>query len=427
MISFGAWNVRGLNKAKTQLEVAHFLSQHNISLIGLLETKMKRKGLGSLYLHIFPSWCFTSNLSWHDGGRIIVAWRSTDVHVAVLVCHSQFIHVEVTPAFGAKFMCTFVYGATLRKDRQQLFDELQGLGSSMKSPWIILGDFNCVANLDECIGSSVRFAEVQPLRDCMALCNVHDLNYHGRFFTWNNKQAGANRVMSKIDRVLGNEYWEDSFPMAMVNFLAEGEFDHTPMIVSFSEIPLAKKSFRFFNSWALKDGFIESVRETWSIEIDGCVSYKISQKLRLLKSKLKQLYGKEHLQFEVDKAYADLLFVQNDLHERVGDPSLASQEQAAATHYHLLRKELEAGLRQKAKMNWVKFGDDNTAFFHQSVKCRSRHNRVAYIRFKGRDITVPLEIHKAFFEFYSDLFCVEDRGKTTIKVDTVYQGPVLSP
>ena len=73
MISFGAWNVRGINKARKQIEVAQFLSYHNVSLIGLLETKVKCKGLGSLYLRIFPNWCFTTNLAWHEGGRIIVA------------------------------------------------------------------------------------------------------------------------------------------------------------------------------------------------------------------------------------------------------------------------------------------------------------------------------------------------------------------
>ena len=80
------------------------------------------------------------------------------------------------------------------------------MSKSITSPWIILGDFNRVANLDERIGSPVRLVEVQPLRDCMALCNVHDLKHHGNFFTWTNKQGGDNQVMSKIDRVLGNDH-----------------------------------------------------------------------------------------------------------------------------------------------------------------------------------------------------------------------------
>ena len=64
MINFGAWNVRGLNKVNKQLEVAQYLSTHNISLIGLLETKIKRSSLGALYLRGFPGWCITSNISW---------------------------------------------------------------------------------------------------------------------------------------------------------------------------------------------------------------------------------------------------------------------------------------------------------------------------------------------------------------------------
>ena len=114
MISFGAWNVRGINKARKQIEVAHFLSYHNVSLIGLLETKVKRKGLGSFYLRRFPNWCFTTNLTWHDGDRIIVDWRTTDFHVDILSCQSQFIDVAVAPNNGDSFRCTFVYGSTMK-------------------------------------------------------------------------------------------------------------------------------------------------------------------------------------------------------------------------------------------------------------------------------------------------------------------------
>ena len=117
------------------------------------------------------------------------------------------------------------------------------------------------------------------------------------------------------------------------------------MLVSFSDFQQTKKPFRFFNCWVIKKGFLESIRETWSIEIESCVSYQITQKLRLLKSKLKTLFGKEHLQMEVDRAHAELIYVQNQLHEHLGDPTLATQEQVAATHLHQLKKELETSLR----------------------------------------------------------------------------------
>lgn len=175
----------------------------------------------------------------------------------------------------------------------------------------------------------MRLAEVQPLRDCFAHYGLHDLNYHGRFFTWTNKKEGNNWVMSKIDRVLGNDYWEDRFPATLVHFLAEGEYDHTPMIMSFSTPSYARKPFRFFNCWAQKEGFMEVVRDQWSIDIEGCVSFQITQKLRLLKSKLKLLYGKDRFQLEVEQATSELLHYQNLLHTSPGDPHLASQEKNA--------------------------------------------------------------------------------------------------
>lgn len=106
MISFGAWNVKRLNKTRKQLEVARFISYHNLSLVGLLETKVKRKELRALYLRMFPSWCLTSNLAWHEGGRIIVGWNSVDVHVDILRCQSQYIHLVVSPVRGTQFVCT---------------------------------------------------------------------------------------------------------------------------------------------------------------------------------------------------------------------------------------------------------------------------------------------------------------------------------
>ena len=40
MINFGAWNVRGVNMTRKLLEVARLISYHNLSLVGLLESKV---------------------------------------------------------------------------------------------------------------------------------------------------------------------------------------------------------------------------------------------------------------------------------------------------------------------------------------------------------------------------------------------------
>ena len=58
--------------AKKQLEIARFLKTHNISLFGLLETKVKQHNLGQLYQHLCIEWCFSHNLARSDKGRIVI-------------------------------------------------------------------------------------------------------------------------------------------------------------------------------------------------------------------------------------------------------------------------------------------------------------------------------------------------------------------
>lgn len=87
------------------------MSEFNNSLIGLLETKIKRSALGALYLRVFPEWCINRNIAWRDGGRIIVGWQNEDIQIEILQYDSQYIHVMGDHRTGARFHCTFVYGS----------------------------------------------------------------------------------------------------------------------------------------------------------------------------------------------------------------------------------------------------------------------------------------------------------------------------
>ena len=71
--------------------------------------------------------------------------------------------------------------------RVNLFSMVDTLARSIRNPWIVLGDFNCIANLNQRIGHPARMSEITPLRQCMVACDLHDMKVNGRFFTWNNK------------------------------------------------------------------------------------------------------------------------------------------------------------------------------------------------------------------------------------------------
>lgn len=93
---------------------------------------------------------------------------------------------------------------------------------------MLLGDFNCVLNTDERVSSAVRLNEIAAFKDCMNDCKMQDIKSSGNFFTWNNKHEGNKSVFSKLDRVLANEEWLETYDNAEVCYMNEGDFDHCP-------------------------------------------------------------------------------------------------------------------------------------------------------------------------------------------------------
>ena len=61
-------------------------------------------------------------------------------------------------------------------------------------------------------------------------------------------------------------------------------------------------------------------------------------------------------------------------------------------------------------MNWIKFGDGNTKFFHQSICRRIKTNRISHLHVSGCDITDPALIRREFFLLNSNLFALSIQG-----------------
>jgi hypothetical protein len=71
-------------------------------------------------------------------------------------------------------------------------------------------------------------------------------------FTWSNMQNPP--ILSKLDRVLINSGWNDSFPNSVVRTLPRITSDHFPIKIEVStNIPRAQV-FRYYNNWPLSMG-----------------------------------------------------------------------------------------------------------------------------------------------------------------------------
>ena len=76
--------------------------------------------------------------------------------VDVRVCSNQLIHLFVILTMGDPFFYTFIHGASEKNARLQLFSQLKLISKGIDMAWVVLGDFYCLANLDERLGQTVR-------------------------------------------------------------------------------------------------------------------------------------------------------------------------------------------------------------------------------------------------------------------------------
>ncbi|XP_056691798.1 uncharacterized protein [Spinacia oleracea] len=311
----------------------------------------------------------------------------------------NFIHCNITTIHKKiRFACTFVYAFNGVSERVPLWKDLQTIAAGCGGAWVCMGDFNNLLNLDERIGRPVRIGEVKPMRDCFSVCKLEDIKNAGCFFTWTNKQEGENRVMSKIDRVVANQDWVDCFDTAVANFLPEGAFDHCPTIIKSYSTDATHKPFRFFNMWCNATGFEELVARAWEVHIRGDTL-----------------------------ALAELTEAHTHLHSNPLCDDLKRKEYAAHQVYLEVHKSYIDFLKQKAKIDWLATGDENTKLFHQCLKQRKQKNAI-YSIIDGNGVwrDDPGSVKDAFLNFYQTLLGTTMGARKHVNPTIVAMGSSLS-
>ncbi|XP_074271256.1 uncharacterized protein LOC141595185 [Silene latifolia] len=255
---------------------------------------------------------------------------------------TRTIFSEVTDNVrGFKFKLTVVYDFNKLAERKDLWKSIIKYAHWGTGPWMIYGYFNNVMYPDERIGTDISWAEIRQFHDTCNSSNLHTIKTMGAFFTWNNKHKVGIRVFSRIDRVLHNDDWLIEYPDSVAHFLPEGLYDHSPCIISMREQYLSSpKGFRYFNMW---EGF-QNIEHT----------FKVAEKA--------------------------LFCIQEELNRNPTDVILNDNEKVASQEVQNLLKAKQMFLSQKANLQCVLEGEDNSAYFHSVIKKRRwlRRSRILW-------------------------------------------------
>ncbi|XP_056697932.1 uncharacterized protein [Spinacia oleracea] len=251
---------------------------------------------------------------------------------------------------------------------------------NVQSPWIICGDFNCVIVVNERIGAPVRHMEIVDINNYMHGCGMEDVKCVGNLYTWNNKQQGADRVFSKLNRILANAAWQDCYPSAE------------------AWVNGGRKPFKYFTMWKSSRSFNAIVTDAWNTHINGSKMFCVVTKLTKVKFSLKELNK---------NGFSDIWNYR---------PSMII---GLNTRYIL------NFLSQKAKLAWIKAGDENTALFHQSIRSRQVQNQIYSIHdMRGDWKDQSADVSEVFLNYYKMLLGSVHEDKTPIITQVVHTGPV---
>lgn len=219
---------------------------------GLVETHVKQPKNKKFINGMLPGWSFEDDYGFSELGKIWVVWHLS-VKVVVISKSLQMVTCEVVwPDSQKVVVISVVYASNCAVARTGLWEELMDLSSSLilnGKPWLVLGDFNQVLHPSEHSRAVSRKVDkrTRAFRQCLLEVDLSDLNFRGNTFTWWNKNK-TRPVAKKLDGILVNDLWIDSFPLAVASFGSPDFSDHASLTVVLNpQSQKHRKPFKFYN------------------------------------------------------------------------------------------------------------------------------------------------------------------------------------
>ncbi|XP_040942293.1 uncharacterized protein [Gossypium hirsutum] len=243
-------------------------------------------------------------------------------------------------------------------------------------------------------------------REVLKECQLIDVGYSGTWYTWEKGNLPETNIRERLDRGVANEKWMELFPRGNIHHLTSSLSDHCPLLISttnesrFKGIP----SFKFEAWWTTKESIEDEIKKSWESS-NGSIFEKI-EILQISLSKWAKSIKKER------KGLTDKLTkVLEDLMEKERDDDIMAQIIDMRIHLNMEIDKEEMYWEQRARANWLKLGDKNTAFFHKYASMRKRINTISRLDTDdGNGIFEESEINETATKYFQNLFSTNGVG-----------------
>nr|GFB69864.1 hypothetical protein [Tanacetum cinerariifolium] len=201
---------------------------------------------------------------------------------------------------------------------------------------------------------------------------------------------------------MANSAFQNHFVGAHAIFKPYRVSDHSPSILCIPTMSKTNpKPFKLFNILTSHEKFLDVVKAEWDHYISGFHMYRVVKKLKNLRKPFqKLLYEKGDLHANVNRLRNDLDAIQTSLDTGPFNVALREKEATCIVEFNNAVLIEERFLKQKAKIQWLKEGDSNYAYFHKAVKSRVSRSRIDVITNSEGIIYENDMVPNAFVEHY---------------------------
>jgi hypothetical protein len=380
-------------------------------LVFLMETRMQQNKADRVRIKLGFDNCFVVNSKGKSGGLMLLWNSSCGVEIQNYSRRHVNAVVQRSPD-DLKWKFTGFYGHPEAGRRSESWSLLRHLASLSPGPWLCLGDFNEIVCMGEKTSKAARsYSQIRAFQSALSDSGLGDLGYKGPKFTWCNGREGCWNNKERLDRAVANAEWCSFFNLVNVEVLPRTCSDHSPILVSVSstrEVVWPKcKIFRFEAGWAKCKEQGEVIRKAWKPKLNSESPWiTVKRNLKECTNALKLWASSQKISMEQK---IELLQKQLSLIQMRGDEVSLVEEKR-------LKEELNNALdmedlkwKQRAKINWIQYGDRNSKFFHAFASYRSKKNFISKVKDKNGSLCVTKDsIEEAFVSYFKELFSAGD-------------------
>nr|GEZ16231.1 RNA-directed DNA polymerase, eukaryota [Tanacetum cinerariifolium] len=389
-------------------------------IIALQETKMENiSHMDVKFMWGNSNYHFVSSDSAGNSGGILCVWEDSMFKKDSVSVSDNFIALFGTwLPNNTKVLIVTIYAPQSRVLKRTLWEYISLMISRWHGESIVLGVFNEVWTEEERFGSLFNRASARDFNSFISSAGLVEIKSEGYSYTWSHPSVTK---MSKLDRFLVSKGIISNFSAIMAVCLDRHLSDHRPILLKEIHTDFGSSPFRLYHSWFKWEGFDAMVEQAWNSfsHSDPNRLIRFKKKLQDLKKTIRiWIKDKKALQSGAKRVIIeDLAAIDKRLDRGAISDEVLIKRMELTRKLNDIKQSDATEFTQKAKVQWVIEGDENSRFFHGLINKKRSQLSIRGVFVDGDWITNSKAVKDAFRDHFASRYKkpVDSRLKLNIQ------------